>query len=104
MLDGINARANGAFGAFVAVRVGGGLAAQRVSLINDSVQLFLGKLRRVYIVRFGQDSSGSADFDDVRAVLVIKAHCIARLFRTVDHTTQRIAFGEKSLTKSFPGI
>jgi len=74
-----------------------------MGFVNDSVQLFLGELRSVDVVGGREHSAGSANFDHVRAVFVVKADGIASLIRAVDHAFEWSGFVAKdSLAK--PGL
>src|SRR4029077_7708445 len=98
---GIDAGENGALGAFVAVGVRGGFAAQRVSLVDDGVQFFLSELRGVHIVGERMDAARRAHLNYVGAILVIEPHGVTSLIRPVDDTVQGIAlFSEKPLAET----
>src|SRR5262245_17567995 len=68
VLDGINAGEDGAAGALVAVGVRGGLLALRMGLIDYSVELILGKLRRIHVVIGAEDPARGTDLDHIGTV------------------------------------
>ena len=73
MFDGIDAGADGPFGSFGTMGVGGGFFAHAVGLVDEGVHFLLGELRGVDVVVEGHNAAGSADFDDVGTVLDVPA-------------------------------
>ncbi len=72
-----------------------------MSLIDDGIQLFLGKLRRVDVIGKRKYAAGGAHFNNVSAILVVETHGVTSLIRSVDHTAQGIAlFPEKPLPET----
>ena len=97
MLDGVDAGADGDFGARGAVGMGGGLAAERVSFGDQRVQFGLRELRRIDIVAQGQDAAGGAGFDHVGAVFDVVAHGQTGLVRTVDDAVRDAGFAAEDV-------
>ena len=97
MLDGIDAGADGDFGAGGAVGVGGGLAAQGVRFGHQGVEFGLCELRGIDIVGQGQDAAGGAGLDDVGAVFDVVAHRQAGLVRTVDDAVGDAGFAAEDI-------
>ena len=85
MFDGVDSGANGALRPGGSMGVGGGLAAQRVRLIHQRVQLGLGQLRRIDIVGERENAAGGAGLDHVGAILDVESHRLARLVGAVDY-------------------
>ena len=67
MLDGGHAGADGALHTFVAVGVGGHLAAVVPGRLDDGADLFFGELRSRAVVGDGEHAAGGRDLDVVAA-------------------------------------
>ena len=78
-------RANGVLDRLRAVRVRGNFASQLVGFLGDSLQFFERVLRRAGLIAFAQHAAGSADLDQVGAILDRFANLGARRPRTVGH-------------------
>src|SRR6185295_20114076 len=95
---------DGALGGFSAVTVRGDFAAQRVSFIDDGVQLFLRELRRVHVVSRRKNAATGAGLDDVGAVFVREADGIAGLVGAVDHAFGGAGFMREQTSAEPSGV
>src|ERR1035437_495742 len=97
MLDGIDAGADGDFGAARSVGVGGSFAAQGVRFGDDGVEFGLGELGGIDVVGEGEDAAGGAGLDDVGAVLDVVAHGLAGLVRATDDAVGDAGFAAEDV-------
>ena len=86
MLDRIDSRSNGAFGSGCPMGVSGGLFPQGVRFVHQGVQLFLGHLGSVHLIRHGEHASRSASLNHIRSILHVQTNGIPDSFRAVRHT------------------
>src|SRR3954451_6984635 len=70
----------------------GDLASQGVRFINNGVQLFLRKLRRVHIVGWRENATARTGLDDVSAIFVGEPDRVARLIGAIDYAFHRPGF------------
>ena len=103
MLDGVDAGADGDFGAGGAVGVGGGLAAEGVSFGDQGVEFGLGELRRIDVVGEREHAAGGAGLDHVGAVFDVVAHGQAGLVRAVDDAVGDAGFAAEDVGREAGG-
>ena len=84
MLDRVDASADGPLRADGPVRVSGDFLAQRVRFIDESVQLGLGQLRGVHLIRQREHPAGGVDFDQISAVLDVSSNRGTGRVRAID--------------------
>ncbi len=85
MFDGIDARADSVFNGLRSMRVRRDFAPEFVGFLRDGLHLLERVLRRAGLIAFAQDSAGSANLDEVCAVLNRFANLGARRPRAVRH-------------------
>jgi len=98
MFDGIDPGADCPLGSAGSVGVRGGLAAQRVGFVDQSVQFGLGELRRIDIIGQRKDAAGGARLDHVCSMVDVVAYGEPRLVGAVDH-----AIGDPRFAAEDPG-